>query len=374
MGKNLFFEYLSRLLFPEYCPIYFICCLFHHLRIKVARSLLLLVLVLLLILMLSCITGCIQNYKYSESYAGGPSTQDKALKEPSSGGYMAQKDNVSLDPRMRLELDFQPKVSRTLFSLSGDLVIWGNTTFPYLMLNATLWEKGLCVERAGYMLIQVESGKKYTFDISQNQRVAQGEYDCILEASGPSGSLFSEKRHCLTIDEPTGQNLLDQNPNAEEKSRQAVSESSKMGALEYSVQSLDGNVEENRVSMGNSAAKSTERTSKVSNIADRVKTSVPAKNKSASVGNIVGRKVLLDHVSKNASIETNGISKPNQAATDNNKGDAVVGGMFVGSSGSNKYHSLDCRFVDKIKNKIYFKSAEEARNNGKMPCKTCNPL
>jgi len=59
---------------------------------------------------------------------------------------------------------------------------------------------------------------------------------------------------------------------------------------------------------------------------------------------------------------------------DNNKGDAAVGAMYVGSSGSNKYHSLDCRFVDKIKNKIYFKSAEEARNNGKMPCKTCNPL
>ena len=101
---------------------------------------------------------------------------------------------------------------------------------------------------------------------------------------------------------------------------------------------------------------------------------MPAKNKSTGAEDMVGRKATLDHVSKNASIETNGISKSNQAATDNNKGDAVVGGMFVGSSGSNEYHSLDCRFVDKIKNKIYFKSAEEARNNGKMPCKTCNPL
>jgi methylphosphotriester-DNA--protein-cysteine methyltransferase len=56
-----------------------------------------------------------------------------------------------------------------------------------------------------------------------------------------------------------------------------------------------------------------------------------------------------------------------------NKGDSVVEGMFVGSTGSNKYHRPDCRFVDKIKNKIYFKSSEEARKNGKVPCKTCNP-
>ena len=110
---------------------------------------------------------------------GAPSAQDMALKEPSSDGNMASKDNASIDPGMRLELDFKPKVSRTLFSLSGDLVLWGNTTLPYLMLNATLLRKGLRVEKARYMLIQVEPGKKYTFDISQNKRVTQGEYDCI---------------------------------------------------------------------------------------------------------------------------------------------------------------------------------------------------
>ena len=328
---------------------------------------------LLLILILSCTTGCIQNSKYADAYLEAPSTQDKgAQKEPSSDGNIAQKDNVSLDSRMRLELDFQPKVSRTLFSLSGDLVLWGNTTLPYLMLSATFWGRGLLVEKAEYMLIQVEPGKKYTFDISQNQRVDPVEYDCILDASGPSGSLFSEKRRCLIIDESAVQNLQDRNSDAKENSRPEVSESSKMLNSVYKVQSQNGNVEENRVYYGNSAAKSAERASGNSYSPDSVKASMPAKNDSMGGEETGGRKVLLNRVSKNASTETNRISKPNGAATGSDKSDAVVGGMLVGSSGSNKYHRSDCRFVEKIKNKIYFKSAEEARKNGKVPCKTCN--
>ncbi|VVB65253.1 Uncharacterised protein [uncultured archaeon] len=372
MGKNLFFEYLSSLLFPEYSPIYSKCRPFDCSRVKASWSLLHLVLFVFLILMLSCITGCIQNYKYSDAYIEAPSAQDKALKEPSPDGNMALKDNASIDPRMRLELDFTPKVSRTLFSLSGDLVLWGNTTLPYLMLNATLWEKGLRVEKARYMLIQVEPGKKYTFDISRNQRVTQGEYDCILEASGPFGSLFSEKRRALTIDEPV-ENVSDRNPDAEERSRRDVSENSKMGASEYLVQGQNGNVEENMVYRENSAAKSSEIASGISDSADRVEASMPVKNESLVSEDTADREVLLNYVSKNASTETDRMSKQNRAAIDKNKGDALVEGMFVGSSGSNKYHRPNCRFVDKIKNKIYFKSAEEARKNGKVPCKTCNP-
>ena len=304
---------------------------------------------------------------------GAPSAQDMASKEPSSDGNTASKNNASIDPRTRLELDFKPKVSRTLFSLTGDLVLWGNTTLPYLMLNATLLGRGLRVGKARYMLIQVEPGKKYTFDISQNQRVTQGEYDCILEASGPSGSLFSEKRRCLTVDEPAEQSVLDRNPDAEEKSRRDVSESSKMVSSEYLVQSQNGNIEENRVYEGNPAAKSPERASGISDSADRVMAPIQTKSESVSGEDAAGQEEQIDRVSKNASVETNRISKSNRGAVDNNKGEAAVGEVFVGSSGSNKYHRPECRFVDKIKNKIYFKSAVDARKNGKVPCKTCNP-
>lgn len=302
-----------------------------------------------------------------------PSTQDKALKEPSSDGYAARKDNASLDPRMRLDLDFQPKVSRTLFSLDGGLVLWANVTLPYLMLNATLWRGGFLVEKVKYMLIQLEPGKKCTFEISRNRRVAQGEYDCILEASGPSGPLFSEKRHCLTIDEPVEQNSQDRNPDAEEKPRRDISESSMIGASEYEVQSQKASVEENRFYEGSSAVTLAESASGISNSANGVKASMSAINKPVGSKDIVGRKVPLNPVSNNAGTETNKVSKPNRATTDDNKGDAVVEEMFVGSSGSNKYHRPGCRFVDKIKNKIYFKGSEEARKNGKVPCKTCNP-
>lgn len=372
MGKNLVFEFLSSLLFPEYFPIYSKCQRFYHSRSKASWSVLHPVLLVLLIIMLSCITGCIQNYKYSDAYMGAPSAQDKALKEPYSNGSMALKDSASIDPRMRLELDFRPEVSRNLFSLSGDLVLWGNTTLPYIMLNATLWEKGLRVEKARYMLIQVEPGKKYIFDISRNLRVTRGEYDCILEASGPSGSLFSEKRRALTIDEPV-ENVLDRNPDAEEKSRQDVSESSKSWSSEYLGQSQNGNAEENRIYRENSAAKSSERASQISDSDSRVTAPTKTKSESVSGEDAAGREEQIDYVSKKASTETNGISRPNRSAVDNNKGEAKVEEMFVGSSGSNKYHRPECRFVDKIKNKIYFKSAQEARKSGKVACKTCNP-
>ena len=109
------------------------------------------------------------------------------------------------------------------------------------------------------MLIKVEPGKKNSFAISQNQRIAQGEYDCILEASGPFGSLFSEKRHCLTLDEPAGQNKQDRNLNADEKSGRDVKESSKISDSEYKFQSQNEPIDETCAQIGNSAVQSNER-------------------------------------------------------------------------------------------------------------------
>ena len=177
----------------------------------------------------------------------------------------------------------------------------------------------------------------------------------------------------MTVYEPTEQDVLDRNQDAEEKSRRDVSESSKMGPSEYLVQSQNGNVEENRIYKENSAAKTPERASGISDSADRVMAPMQTKSESLSSEDADGQEEQINHVSKNASIETNRISKSNRGAVDNNKGEAVVGGMFVGSSGSNKYHRSDCRFVAKIKNKIYFKSAQEVRKNNKVPCKTSNP-
>ena len=48
---------------------------------------------------------------------------------------------------------------------------------------------------------------------------------------------------------------------------------------------------------------------------------------------------------------------------------------LVGSSTSKKYHRWDCRYVAKIKpeNRINFTSPEDAKRQGYLPCKSCNP-
>jgi len=49
---------------------------------------------------------------------------------------------------------------------------------------------------------------------------------------------------------------------------------------------------------------------------------------------------------------------------------------YVGSKNSNKYHYLTCRSAQKIKpdNLVTFKSAQEAKAPGYVPCKVCKPL
>ena len=60
---------------------------------------------------------------------------------------------------------------------------------------------------------------------------------------------------------------------------------------------------------------------------------------------------------------------------DESEGKEESKGNFVGSSTSKKYHLPDCRYALKIKqeNKVYFQSAEEAKSQGYLPCKSCHP-
>jgi len=48
---------------------------------------------------------------------------------------------------------------------------------------------------------------------------------------------------------------------------------------------------------------------------------------------------------------------------------------LVGSVTSKKYHRPDCRYAQKIKpeNLVSFSGLEEARSEGYLPCKVCNP-
>lgn len=366
MVKTLFSKYLSYILSQGISPLYFVG---YSSQIHINKGVWPL---LLLALMVPCMTGCIQNDKYIE----GSPVKDIALKEPSYGGNRVLKDSLPDDRGLRLDIDFLPEVTGATFHAGGDLVLWGNTTLPYLTLNATLWRSGLLVEKAKYMLIQVEPGKKYSFDIFQNQRIAEGEYDCNLEASSPFGSLFSEKRHCLAINQPAVPNLQDRNAAGEEKAAQDVSGNSRTRVSELDVQSQsmnqNMNSEGNGVHRVNSEVDSSG-ASKISGRVDEGEVLKPTKNDGTISKDSSGIDLVPTQSSKNQDTDAIRTAKQDRAAVESSKIEAKDDGMFVGSTGSNKYHLPDCRYVAKIKNKIYFTSAEDARKNGKVSCKTCNP-
>jgi hypothetical protein len=55
--------------------------------------------------------------------------------------------------------------------------------------------------------------------------------------------------------------------------------------------------------------------------------------------------------------------------------DTLFEKVFVGSIKSNKYHYPSCEWAQKIKpeNEICFSSSADARSQGYVPCKVCNP-
>lgn len=61
-------------------------------------------------------------------------------------------------------------------------------------------------------------------------------------------------------------------------------------------------------------------------------------------------------------------SQPAAVSTDSSSG-------YIGNLNSLKFHKVDCEGVSKMseKNKVFFKSRQEAINEGYVPCKMCNP-
>lgn len=48
-------------------------------------------------------------------------------------------------------------------------------------------------------------------------------------------------------------------------------------------------------------------------------------------------------------------------------------GSFIGNKRSLKFHKADCRFMPAEKNRVYYKTRDEAVNEGYVPCKVCKP-
>jgi hypothetical protein len=369
----LFGKYMSNLILPKKYPAHLeqgcISNLFGN-RGRGALSL------LLSILMLLCIIGCIQNDKYIGTY----SEPENAFNESGSHDHKIQKDCISRDPNLRLELDFQSEVGQKLFHTWGSLMLWSETSLPYLVLNATLCNGDLKVNMAKYMLIKVDPAKKYSFDISKNLRIPPGDYVCILEASGPFGSLTSEKRDCQAIEESADTNLQNANNVAEIKAEDDALGQFTKKASEEKGDDQDKHANDYSFQETNSKTSSADLASETKRDAEKSDGSVSADDSEA--GSETGRIESLHQdlsstqALNGSSISANIADGDGQAtATESSSeiGGQDIRGAFVGSAGSNIYHRLDCRFVSKIKKKIYYKSAEDARSNGKVPCKICNP-
>jgi hypothetical protein len=54
-------------------------------------------------------------------------------------------------------------------------------------------------------------------------------------------------------------------------------------------------------------------------------------------------------------------------------GEAAVEGDFIGNKRSLKFHLPTCKFLPAEKNRVPFKTREEAVNEGYVPCKVCKP-
>ncbi|NYT03006.1 MAG: hypothetical protein GKC10_09675 [Methanosarcinales archaeon] len=225
-----------------------------------------------------------------------------------------------------LELDFESSLSQDLFRTWGSVVLWSNSSLPYLMLNSSLMKDGRLVESTRYLLIDVQPGRPFSFEICESGRYSPAEgYSCLLEASGPQGPLQSEARQC--------QAELEQSPESARDSRFEI---------EYYYRYL-AQSEEEIFSREND---------------DRYQEDLPSPG-----GRQAGEPIGPDRDSVSSDEEARSLS------------DGDDGEGFVGSKTSKKYHLPTCRYAVKIlpEKRLVFASREEAESRGYEPCKVCNP-
>jgi hypothetical protein len=253
-----------------------------------------------LILTLLCMTGCLEK-----------SPEASVMPSKMQQGQLA----IS-----HMQMDFDAELRSDLFCVRGNIMLPGNSSLAYLMLNATLYMGEREQFSTKYLLMQIEPNRDYSFEIAKNVKIPAGEYDCTLEANGPQGILAKERRR-ISLVKTAQEPIFWQVPwpvdlDADEK------------AIEENVHA--------------------------------------AANKKSPVAK-VGKKNASAGAKPSA--QDSSISALTSTMLKDGKP------RFMGSTTSKKYHRLDCRYALKIKkeNCIYFQSIKEAEGQGYLPCKVCNP-
>jgi hypothetical protein len=300
---------------------------------------------------LFCTMGCIEVAPPISQLPSRTAEQQQAEDWPSS-----------------LQVDFDADVSSSLFHVQGNIMLQGNGSLPYLMLNATLSQDGITMRSTKYLLMNVEPGEDNSFEISKNMRILPGSYNCTLEVAGPEGSLACETRRCKASmpwieSTPATKSAVNLPPEAaskraEQKTREEIIQNAE--DRDEKIQK-DGALEE--VASGRSGDDT-----RPENVAEESQTSSNASLVKATFGK-------EDSQRENASQENESSSQVGASLKASSTLSPGQKGMFVGSGTSKKYHRLDCRYAAKIKpeNEIYFSGEEDARAQGYLPCKTCDP-
>jgi hypothetical protein len=248
--------------------------------------------------------------------------------------------STSSSPPTSPTLNFSSSVSPSLFRTWGTLTLHGGSTLSYLILNATLWDGDRLVESTRYMMMEVVPGERRDFDICERCHLSLDRgYSCLLGVEEPEKLFVSERRDCLVV---------------EDDPRAVVWED--IGSTRGGEVGSAGSTKEASTS---SSSRSTERDREVVAPSGDLESEEEDQRSGSSSGDDLEAE---EEVTTEEEVETD-------------YEDEAVGGYYVGSTTSNKYHRPDCSYAKKIKeeNRVYFSDAWEAREAGYLPCKVCNP-
>ena len=285
-----------------------------------------------------CMSGCLEK-------ATGP-MQERAS-EP----------NDQL-PGYRLQMDYDVELSSDLFRLQGDLLLPGAANLGYILLKASLQKEESPIFSTKYLLMQVEPNREYGFEICRSCRLESGEYDCILKAEAPQGIIAEEVRKVRL--EGSGDRLEGWSQAEETAFWRMIEEYEREGDESFGAEREENEGEENKRD-------------------EEMEDEVAGAEGGLQEGMGGGDDAKEDDVRKE-SLNEPSYSEISPIALfsgyrDDEDGISPHEKSLVGSKSSKKYHRPDCRFAQKIKpeNLISFSGVEDARREGYLPCKVCNP-
>jgi hypothetical protein len=306
-------------------------------------------------LILLCMSGCIEK---------APQLSQIASYQPDERG--------PGELPTRLWMDFDTQISNNLFCVRGNVVLTSTNSLPYLLLNATLCQGSQVIKSTKYLMLQVEPDKDYSFEISKNMKILPGSYNCTLEVIGPKGPMAQETRKCM-LAEPIMNSISLAYPVLPDElaiktAEQDYQEENIQRKAKQEAARKDSNQEKE---MTKEKAIQEKGTSDVST--DETKQEIEAEAaRISSSENITAKNDLQAHVDKG---RINGTSQSRESLKKSMPSPKESEIELVGSSTSKKYHLPACRFAVRIKsgNKISFESIEDAKKQGYLPCKVCNP-